>query len=67
MTGTYLLGTGGGITVQSDVEEEYAEATLEGGAAAPRTRVRALTRISAVRPRQGSVRLRRRLHAEATP
>ena len=23
--GTYRLGTGGGITVRSDVEEEYAE------------------------------------------
>ena len=25
--GTWTLGTGGGITVKSDVEEEYAEAT----------------------------------------
>ena len=24
-TGTYRLGTGGGITVRSEVEEEYAE------------------------------------------
>ena len=29
--GTYRLGTGGGITVRSDVEEEYAESRWKAG------------------------------------
>ena len=43
--GTWTLGTGGGITVQSDVAEEWAESRVEGRAAA--ARLRALTRRNA--------------------